>query len=562
MHPGAAAVLGGGETVVGVATGVDPALLVARDRVQRVGRVHRDARLDGGVGLHRQRGGQVVGARLPVAQQRRGQEVGGRRGARGDRRQRGRQERGGGDGEQGPGGSGRAHGAGVRPGPGADLPGNRQGWVKVRCSARRATASGGRHARGAPLRSSWENSQGRSAPRLPLRRAWVAALTRGPGPPPAAAPATGAAVRGRPLRPGLLLRARRRRPRPRRRRHGRLGLAVAVVGPGRFTASAHHPRPRVLGDRWRASSRCTRPWSGSAPARPSTPAPSARSAVLPPPAATVTGCGLADRHRARRPVCSCWVQLARRGGRRAAARRRRPRRAVTPLLSLPGAWASALLPARADAARQPEGHRRLRLGLGLAHGPARSAALPMSGGPPSSVVAGRRAPSGPSPSPDRPAAPSGPDPEVARRTASAPAPPASSPAPARDLTAVVAPAPVGTPRRRLVDRSRPPGPPRPGPPPPPPPPPSRTPRRALAAASVALASLGGRLLLAAVLILAAVAKVLDPPASVRAVRAYDLLPESVVVPFAHALPFVELELAAVLLLGVAVRAAGVATAAL
>lgn len=75
-------------------------------------------------------------------------------------------------------------------------------------------------------------------------------------------------------------------------------------------------------------------------------------------------------------------------------------------------------------------------------------------------------------------------------------------------------------------------------------------------------SLAGRALLAGVLAYAASSKVLDPLATVRAVRAYKLLPEGLAVPFAHALPWVELALAALLLVGVAVRLVGLLTAGL
>lgn len=75
-------------------------------------------------------------------------------------------------------------------------------------------------------------------------------------------------------------------------------------------------------------------------------------------------------------------------------------------------------------------------------------------------------------------------------------------------------------------------------------------------------SLVGRLVLAAVLGYAALTKITDPAATVRAVRAYRILPESLAVPFGHALPWVELTIAALLLVGFAVRAAGAASAVL
>jgi protein-disulfide isomerase len=75
-------------------------------------------------------------------------------------------------------------------------------------------------------------------------------------------------------------------------------------------------------------------------------------------------------------------------------------------------------------------------------------------------------------------------------------------------------------------------------------------------------SLAGRLLLAGVLVYAASSKLFDPLATVRAVRAYKILPEGLAVPFAHALPWVELGLALLLLAGVAVRLVGWLTAGL
>jgi uncharacterized membrane protein YphA (DoxX/SURF4 family) len=66
-------------------------------------------------------------------------------------------------------------------------------------------------------------------------------------------------------------------------------------------------------------------------------------------------------------------------------------------------------------------------------------------------------------------------------------------------------------------------------------------------------SLTGRLLLAAVFAAAAVTKIGDPPTMVRAVRAYQLVPEPAVRPLAYALPYVELALAVLLLVGLGVR---------
>ena len=69
-----------------------------------------------------------------------------------------------------------------------------------------------------------------------------------------------------------------------------------------------------------------------------------------------------------------------------------------------------------------------------------------------------------------------------------------------------------------------------------------------------------RLLLATVWTWAALAKISDPDAAVRAVRAYQLLPEALVRPVAWGLPFAELALALLLAVGLATRlaAAGLA----
>jgi uncharacterized membrane protein YphA (DoxX/SURF4 family) len=75
-------------------------------------------------------------------------------------------------------------------------------------------------------------------------------------------------------------------------------------------------------------------------------------------------------------------------------------------------------------------------------------------------------------------------------------------------------------------------------------------------------STAARFVLAGVWAWAGVAKLGDPDAAVRAVRAYDILPEGLVKPFAWGLPFVELALAVLLLLGIASRPAAWASAAL
>jgi uncharacterized membrane protein YphA (DoxX/SURF4 family) len=65
--------------------------------------------------------------------------------------------------------------------------------------------------------------------------------------------------------------------------------------------------------------------------------------------------------------------------------------------------------------------------------------------------------------------------------------------------------------------------------------------------------------LAGVLAWAAVPKIASPDAAVISVRAYRLLPEAAVHAVAWGLPFVELALAALLLVGIATRTAAVAT---
>lgn len=66
-----------------------------------------------------------------------------------------------------------------------------------------------------------------------------------------------------------------------------------------------------------------------------------------------------------------------------------------------------------------------------------------------------------------------------------------------------------------------------------------------------------RLALAAVWGYAGYSKVSDPQAAVRAVRAYRLLPESVVPVLGYGLPFLEMGLAVLLALGLAIRLLGV-----
>ena len=77
--------------------------------------------------------------------------------------------------------------------------------------------------------------------------------------------------------------------------------------------------------------------------------------------------------------------------------------------------------------------------------------------------------------------------------------------------------------------------------------------------AAAWAAVPARLLLAGVFGVAGVLKIDDPAGSVRAVRAYDLLPDWLAVAVGRGLPAFELALAVALLLGVALRlSAGVA----
>lgn len=75
-------------------------------------------------------------------------------------------------------------------------------------------------------------------------------------------------------------------------------------------------------------------------------------------------------------------------------------------------------------------------------------------------------------------------------------------------------------------------------------------------------STAARLVLGAVLLVAGVLKVADPQASVAAVRAYELLPAGMVTAVGWGLPFAEVLLGMVLLVGIAVRPAAIAAAGL
>lgn len=69
-----------------------------------------------------------------------------------------------------------------------------------------------------------------------------------------------------------------------------------------------------------------------------------------------------------------------------------------------------------------------------------------------------------------------------------------------------------------------------------------------------------RLLTGGVWIVAGAIKLPDPTASVRAVRAYDLLPESIVPTVGYALPVVEVVIGVCLVLGLLTRAVGALSA--
>jgi uncharacterized membrane protein YphA (DoxX/SURF4 family) len=68
-----------------------------------------------------------------------------------------------------------------------------------------------------------------------------------------------------------------------------------------------------------------------------------------------------------------------------------------------------------------------------------------------------------------------------------------------------------------------------------------------------------RLALGGVFLYAGIAKISDPDAMTRAVRAYRILPEGLVHLFSYGLPFVEIAAAVLLLAGIATRVAAVVT---
>lgn len=77
-----------------------------------------------------------------------------------------------------------------------------------------------------------------------------------------------------------------------------------------------------------------------------------------------------------------------------------------------------------------------------------------------------------------------------------------------------------------------------------------------------LAMLVARVVLGAVWIVAGLTKLPDPAGSVRAVRAFQLLPEAVVPAVGYGLPLLEVALGACLVLGVGVRIGAIVSAAL
>lgn len=72
-----------------------------------------------------------------------------------------------------------------------------------------------------------------------------------------------------------------------------------------------------------------------------------------------------------------------------------------------------------------------------------------------------------------------------------------------------------------------------------------------------LVSTIGRLVLAGVWLWAGISKVADPSMAVRAVQGYEIVPEIFVKPVAWGLPFVEIGIAALLVLGIGTRIAAV-----
>jgi uncharacterized membrane protein YphA (DoxX/SURF4 family) len=71
-------------------------------------------------------------------------------------------------------------------------------------------------------------------------------------------------------------------------------------------------------------------------------------------------------------------------------------------------------------------------------------------------------------------------------------------------------------------------------------------------------SLVARLVLGGVMLVAGALKVTDPETAAQAVRAYDLLPSSLVSPIGWGLPFLEIAIGLLLVVGFGVRASAVA----
>ena len=71
---------------------------------------------------------------------------------------------------------------------------------------------------------------------------------------------------------------------------------------------------------------------------------------------------------------------------------------------------------------------------------------------------------------------------------------------------------------------------------------------------------GARIVLGGVFLVAGALKVIDPQSSVAAVRAYELLPTSLVTIVGWGLPFAEIALGLLLLAGIATRVVAAATA--
>jgi uncharacterized membrane protein YphA (DoxX/SURF4 family) len=74
-------------------------------------------------------------------------------------------------------------------------------------------------------------------------------------------------------------------------------------------------------------------------------------------------------------------------------------------------------------------------------------------------------------------------------------------------------------------------------------------------------SLVARLVLGCVMLVAGALKVTDPETAAQAVRAYELLPESLVQPVGWGLPFLEIAIGLLLIVGFGVRASAVAAGA-